>query len=106
LRIKFNTVWLLTIEIQERRLGTEKASVNVIEFRNAQVFSNWKLPNVKYSTYEQPRKESLKVIEKKKPNSSIHSDNNNQHDCENIILEQKTPRSLMLLLPTMEARQS
>jgi hypothetical protein len=42
-------------------------SVDVIEFRTTEAYSNLGLTNVKYSTYKQSRGEKLKVIERIRP---------------------------------------
>jgi hypothetical protein len=51
------------------------ASVDVIEFQTTEAYSNLDLTNVKYSTCKQSREEDLKVVERIRPNSFMHSEN-------------------------------
>jgi hypothetical protein len=45
------------------------ASVNVIEFKISEAYSNLHLTNVKYTTYRYSREETVKVMERIRPNS-------------------------------------
>jgi hypothetical protein len=56
-------------------LSSLLASVDVMEFQIIEAYSNFDLTNVKYSTYKQSREEDLKVRERIRPNSFIHSEN-------------------------------
>jgi hypothetical protein len=51
------------------------ASVDVMEFQTTQAYSNLDLTNGNYSMYKQSREENLKVMERIRPNSFIHSEN-------------------------------
>jgi hypothetical protein len=51
------------------------ASVDVIEFQTTEAYSNLNLTNVKYSIYKQSREENLKVMERIRTNSFMHSEN-------------------------------
>jgi hypothetical protein len=50
-------------------------SVDVIEFQATEEYSNLDLTSVWYSTYKESREENLKVIERIRPSSFIHSEN-------------------------------
>jgi hypothetical protein len=56
-------------------LSSFLASVDVIEFQTTEAYSNLDLTNVKYSTYKQSNEENLKVMERIRPNSFMHSEN-------------------------------
>jgi hypothetical protein len=51
------------------------ASVDVIEFQTTEAYSNFDPTNVKYGTCKQSREENLKVMERIRPNSFMHSEN-------------------------------
>jgi hypothetical protein len=51
------------------------ASADVTEFQTTEAYSNLDLSKVKYSTYKQSREENLKVMERIRPKSFMHSEN-------------------------------
>jgi hypothetical protein len=51
------------------------AEVDVIEFQNTEAYSNFDLTNVKYSTYRQSSDANLKVMERIRRNTFMHSEN-------------------------------
>jgi hypothetical protein len=50
------------------------AAVDVTKFQTIEAYSNLDLTDVKYSTYKQSREENLKVMERIRPNSFMHSE--------------------------------
>jgi hypothetical protein len=50
------------------------ASVDVIEFLTTEAYSNLDLTKVKYSTDKQSKEKNLKVMERIRPNSFMHSE--------------------------------
>jgi hypothetical protein len=70
-----------TIKTDRRKLcwmrSSLVASVDtiLIEFQTTEAHSNMDLTNVKYSIYEQSSEENLKVMERIRPNSFMHSEN-------------------------------
>jgi hypothetical protein len=51
------------------------ASVDTIEFQTTEAYSNLDLTKIKYSTYKHYRERNLKVMERIRPKSFMHSEN-------------------------------
>jgi hypothetical protein len=64
------------------------ASVDVTELQTTEACYSLDRTNIKYSIFKQSREENLKVMEQTKPKSLCIQKIQNQHDFENIILNQ------------------